>query len=138
MAYDFNALVASIPPIERKTAEIDVSCLFPQTAEGEPVIFKYRDLQTKEIFSMPGLMEQVNFQRQDYPAELSGMIAILTACHISPTIEAPEMQGATFLLYCEMADRLPHEKWEWLVAAFLEAFPHLKNFDNAVEERKKK
>ena len=133
---DFLQLVQSVKPVERKTAEVDVSRLFPGVEGG--VTFVYQDLQTKELFSLPSVMEAIKFQRDDYPQELAGTIALLATCHTAPLSETQGMQGQAFLLYCELADRLSTEDWVWLVTEFTNAFPHLSGFDNAVEERKKK
>jgi hypothetical protein len=129
---DFSHLVTALPPIERKTVCIEMTEIFPG------VTFTYRDMQTREIFSLPGLMEAIAYQHEDYPPELTGIIAILAACHVAPVSEEKGLQTEPWLLYCEMAERLPHEKWEWLVQQFMAQFPHLKDFDEAVEERKKK
>jgi hypothetical protein len=129
---DFSALVTALPTLEKKTVSIEMTEIFP----GET--FVYRDMQTREIFSLPGLMEAIKYQHEDYPPELIGIIAILAACHVEPTSEENGLQSEPWLLYAEMADRLPHEKWEWLVSEFMARFPHLKNFEEAVEERKKK
>jgi hypothetical protein len=128
----FRNLVQSLPKRETQKAEIDVSYLFP--AQEEATIFVYADLETKRVFDIPPLVEMIKRQRPTWSDELSQQVAVLSACHIAPEAEPAEI----FILYTELAERLSAQEFAGLLMQFYESFPHLKNFEAATNEAKKK
>lgn len=140
-AETLDDLVASLPDVVDRVAEVDVTRWFPpaKDAEGNAVrrLWRYAEPTAQRIYQALELTPRVRVRDPELPQMLAATIAQLAVCHLSPLPKvapgkkAPDMVG----LYLQLAKRSAGLLFA-IQAAWREAFPEMQDLEGAARAEK--
>lgn len=126
---NFDEIVEKAPVTTLPTVEIDLSEFLKEPEKTTVITFQ--EPSTARIYQIGEDSRQIKMRAPEWPDTLCADVATLAISHLKPESKMP-----VALLYMKLAEE-KRNVFAYLLARWREAFPHLSNFNQAVEEEKK-
>lgn len=117
-------------PIVPEIRDLDVSDLFGEPPKSS--IWQFRGLSVVEAWNTSETIQQIQFQRKDYPKELCAEIALLSVAHVAPEGQ----KQPSHILFANLGERIGWAKFGQLRRRFVQLFPELGDLEKAGAEKK--
>lgn len=127
--FDPDAFIANLKADPFKVVEVDVSQFLDEPAGT--TLFTFQEPSTEQIFRAQEDAKKIKRRGYtDFTEGLGATVALIAMGHIAPAMETPKG-----VFYSELAVK-QRRMFMYLVSKFMEAFPHLKDFEEATNDQK--
>jgi hypothetical protein len=133
MGRNLADVLAAAPPEPKMGAEVDVTEWLGPGPEGEPTVFRYRELTVPQMATYGTLAKNIRAAHPDWPTEFCQSVAMVSLAHAEP---APPFDRKTVEFYMDMAEARP-KLWMALWTGLARAFGWAGDLEEAIQSEKK-